>query len=551
MPLRSRSLGRRISNASSNQDNEEEQIVDQNETVSSPLFDLDTNLNDNEDQDSFYKDYALNSKLGNHLLNQTATLLAICKKMNLPEKKMLSMDETAKLFYQYDTEKDSKNALCVEDIVAKVENNLVNNEFSCFDMSQPVKPPTRFSPIPVLTTPEKYKTALSNFPTRSSQKFCDKGSMNIIEFLLEMNSGQRVANLSEQEFIDFLLKCTTGNVYTILLDYVSFNHSLDEIYSYLLGTYDNRMDIETAQDLLHNLRAEKHQKLINLQSRILSLSSRASARAPPHQSKTDFFNMNACSALIRALPTESARLVTEISGALSNKLKRLLTFNELTRALKKFTSIIDQDIRNNGAHVPFKNRTVFGKNKVSRAPTFTPRFRSMNRRVNVVSYGGNSIGFNPNPRNDNHFRRNDGQDRQYRSNGYERQSRTDRPDRQMQNTKLSHNPRRKENDRKNVRNLTFKNKEHLGKDTLPSLSRKKKYCSLCGDNSGTHSSSDICFKMRSRDGRIQDVIPTFLPCQTCQKVEGKDLFHPSAFCFNKDALKQQNAPKKGHAKQKD
>ena len=59
------------------------------------------------------------------------------------------------------------------------------------------------------------------------------------------------------------------------------------------------------------------------------------------------------------------------------------------------------------------------------------------------------------------------------------------------------------------------------------------YCSLCSGTS--HTAAMGCYKIKDDSGKSILISPTQIPCNICEKVLQKKLFHPVKFCFNRKA----------------
>ena len=210
--------------------------------------------------------------------------------------------------------------------------------------------------------------------TNRNNKFSGnpKDNLSLLEFINSMNSAQAQAKLSESEFKDMLLSCTTGEAHRFLVDWMeNSNEDVSSTYHQLSLRFDTRTDPETARVQLFNYMATKDKTLAQVESDIMSLSYRSSAIYPPGESRTMAQNFEFCNTLMRCLPTKSSELVRKAHGEISTLIHRSPTSTELSRSLHNLRHIIDKDIRSNGADPGRKERSTrpkFIRQKSARKP---------------------------------------------------------------------------------------------------------------------------------------------------------------------------------------
>ena len=116
------------------------------------------------------------------------------------------------------------------------------------------------------------------------------------------------------------------------------------------------------------------------------MASRVSSQLPKGTSRTAMYNIEACNALIRALPSNSANLTSSVFNTLSVKLQRNPSFVQLSKALVKYADSINTDISANGIVLhKFSNNN--SRNNDSRN-----NFYRMNRNQKIMSINGNNHG---------------------------------------------------------------------------------------------------------------------------------------------------------------
>lgn len=422
------------------------------------------------------KDFTKNHPIGRILLELTARNNELYKKLNLatPSDDLTNVCNNFKEGMQI--ERDVFN-IKINNQSNEIESKLLNKELDSYDTAN-ILPPAKFSPDPVLGSASKLAEVYRLFPLRANQKFNGQNSnpMNIVEFLENLNSAQAAVNLSEDEFKTYLLRCLTGRPYQIVSEYINFGHGLKEIYHSLLIIFDTRISPAQAKNRLLQYRIPKTSNLKKAESYIMHLCSRISSQLPPGESRKSLYDLEACNALIRALPYASSTQASNIHNSISAKLNRAPTFVEFTRALTKYEETISQDIRKFGA---------------------TESKLTESLKANAINFAKKKEF----PRSNKKF------------------------DKQLPTSGKRPYPYKYGNKPQNVK------KSYDGKD------KQKKYCSLCG-RTGSHVAADGCFKMKNDKGERVTVIPTLHPCSMCETAANKQLFHPEKYCFRRQKKTQ-------------
>ena len=466
--------------------------------------------------DSYQKRFTYAHPLGNLLVRLVTTNTELCKKSNLKTPDTPDLQELCEKFHEAITLERDKVSKEVAKASVDVEDIILNKELNFDSLNAPIKPPENFSPIPVITTASKMAEVLKSFPTKNNQKFNGNKGSSVLEFLNAMNTGQQITNLSKKEFLQIMLKCVSGRVYSMISECVGHNHEIPDVYFSLVTLYDDRITSANARQVLMTYRVPKNSTLTKAQSYILELASRVASQLPEGKSRTSMFNIEANNALIRCLPDYSTTLATNVLNTLSAKLARNPSFIELTKALTKYRDSINLDIAKNGALL---NRIMNFKNK------FTPR---NDRRIYSV---------NKTPArkyaNNNRYRGNN----RYNTRRY--QNRQNKPE-----------PQRRFN-RANINNVNAQNNRSGGqaKDRAYNMNQGQQnkgnkigrgtYCSLCGGTN--HTSAQICYKMRDPvSNRVVECVPTYQHCKICYEKIGKRLYHPMNLCFNKDKKSEES-----------
>jgi len=209
--------------------------------------------------------------------------------------------------------------------------------------------PVKYSDSNVLTSALSRYNAIRVFPTRNKFNGTENNNgMNIHEFLSLMGSAQKQMNLSREEFLEFLLMCTTGKPHVLIRDWTENGNNIESIYYNLFVHYDMRMSPETARNKLFAYKAHKSSSLSKVTSEIMQLALRSACVHPLGIARTAAYNNDAVQALIKSLPPKSSDIVSNKYYTLTSKLGRICTFVELSRALQIHSHVINSDINLKG-----------------------------------------------------------------------------------------------------------------------------------------------------------------------------------------------------------
>ena len=472
-------------------------------------LDIETNMpTDSAEMPDFYKNFTLSHPLGNLLIRITSMNEELCKKNNIKNHDLPELSHLCEQFTAAIKMERNKVASKVNKAAINLEDNILMKELNFHNINTPVKPPTNFSQVPVITSPSKMAEVLKTFPTKSSQRFCGTSNgVNILEFLNSMNTSQAIMNLSKPEFLQVLLKCTSGKVYSLVLECIGYDHDIPDLYHSLLTLYDNRISSSTARRILMTYKAPKNLSITKIQSYILEMASRVASQLPIGKSRTSMFNIEATNALVRALPHYSSTLVTNVMNTLAAKLERTPTYVELTKALTKYMDSINLDISRNGVPSVGKYASQYEKYENNHSK---PRHRvyALNRPSRDMNRKYQNNKFNPTSRN-------------YRPQKNREQPRT----RNNHVNSMKTNKYRDSPKNEMVYNMNQNNNQRQQRYF------KGLYCSLCGANN--HSADQICYRMKDATGRVVETVPTYYPCNLCLQKLGKKLYHPENVCFSK------------------
>jgi hypothetical protein len=469
----------------------------------------------------FYKQFTHKHPLGNLLLRLSTMNNELCKKMNLKNLDQPSLDEVCSRFVEATKLERNRNTSKVQKATSEIEASILHKELNFAAINAAIQPPIYFSPTSKIISAQKLQEAIKTFPSRSNQKFSGTSSgPNIIEFLQSMNTAQAIMQLSKKEFLQIMQKCVTGKVYTMVAEYISFDHSVSDLYHSLLTLYDTRMTSPIARRVLADYKAAKNQSLSKVQSHIMMLASRIASQIPAGPSRTSMYNIEANNALTRCLPPNSAaRCMNEIN-TLSAKLQQNPSFIQTIQCLHKFADSIDQDIQQNGvapskSNYPTREFPKFKVNSVDKN-----NYNSRNGKISGKTYTKRS----------QNGRQPDQKGRNYSINALNYNNKQYDHPKQERSYNMNHSNSKNNKNQYFSKNANFKPKNG---------SKNALYCSLCG--SVSHSAEMVCYKMKNAEGRIVQTVPSFNHCRYCFEHVNRKLYHPEEMCFNKKQKDRENA----------
>jgi len=398
----------------------------------------------------------------------------------------------------------------IDQTSANIENSIIYKELNSHKINCSVNPPENFSPVPTLINPQKIAECLKIFPR--NVKFSGSkqdNNMSVVEFLNSLKFAQEQCQLSEAEFIDRMLAASTGLAHELMLEWKTNGESIATIYHNLLINFDKRLSADEAKLQLSMYKTPKSSTLAKAESQIMILAGRTASALPEGPSRTAYYNLEGCNALIRALPQYSSTIVNNLYNQVSARLGRACTLAELSRGLNLYRVSIDKDIKQNGSDGIFKSRrTITNGGKNIGAPK--ARFAT----YNITSSGFRGISephrqhLNPNTAN-----------RSY-STSY-----TPKPTpRNFQNGATKSTPwmnRNKFQGRNNNPRGARGNQNSQGRGSFNAG------CSLCGIKA--HNTKE-CRNMQGDDGKRIDMIPTYGVCSKCPKYISPRLHHPEVLC---------------------
>jgi hypothetical protein len=393
----------------------------------------------------------------------------------------------------------------------EIEDSIIHKELNSHQINTSINPPKYFSPTPTITTGAKLSETLKLFPRniKFSGLKQDNG-MSVTEFLNIMKVAQDHLQLSEEEFIDRMLACSTGLAHELLLEWKTNGENVATIYHNLLINFDKRLSAEEAKQQLLSYKISRNSTLAKAESSIMLLASRAASQMPEGSSRVAYYNLEACNTIIRALPPLSSANVNNLYNQISARLGRATTFAELSRAMNLYRVSIDSDIKANGAVNQFKIRKF---------PEISFKGRAGGVRQKLTAYSLNAI----QKRNPYELQRSSEAKGAYNNN----MSFTPKP-LQAVRTQNNYNKfdmnKRPQNGQKwdpRQRNI---NKNRFNNNYNNTQIRNCSYCGMRG-----HKAQD-CHNIVSDSGKRIELLPTQGTCTKCPSRISPRLHHPEALC---------------------
>ena len=399
-----------------------------------------------------------------------------------------------------------------------IESSLINKDLNSHHINSAVQPPRFFSETLTITSPSKLSEILKIFPRNIKFSGTKQDSnMSIIEFLNTLKTAQDQAQLSTEEFLDRMLACSTGLAHELILEWKNNGEDIPTIYHNLLVNFDKRLAPEDAKTQLNTYKIPKSHSLAKAESQIMVLAGRIASALPEGPSRAAYYNLEACNAIIRALPPTSSSNINNLYNQLSARLGRAATFAELSRAMNLYRVTIDKDIRQNGGDNILRSRKIQHTNPRIGGQVMRPKFTSYN-----ISSHPNNISRQSNPGQNAHYKNNN-----YKGSYNNNISFTPRP----LDVKPFYNKPTNQNKSNNDRRVGNKPRQMIRQAPNNKFQRNNSNpinsCSLCGMKN--HRSKD-CRNMQNDTGKRIDIIPTYGTCSQCPSRVFPRLHHPEALC---------------------
>ena len=308
-----------------------------------------------------------NHPMGRLLLKNMSDLTNLAKKTNTKESEINIKEFCVEFCAALDMEKEQLE----ERIKAnneQFEKNLIEKELDSHKINASFTPPTEWGKHPTLTNAAKITAANKAFPGMSKFRGHPReGYLTIIEFLTVLRNAQDQCKLSEAEFVEKMITASTGEAHEIISYCKDQRESVSDIYHSLIMRFDDRITVEEAKTRLLSFKATKNMNLARVESQIMLYANRASAQFPIGASRQAYYNLEACQALIKALPTNSQNIATTTYNSLTARLQEAPSYSVLTRALNNHRTIMDKDIKQFGTEPGrFGNNNRFNMKKPNR-----------------------------------------------------------------------------------------------------------------------------------------------------------------------------------------
>ncbi len=486
-----------------------------------------------------HMEYTRSNPLGSALLDIVADNMALHKKLNFKESNLRVGDLCSAFHKHMEGEKD-KIKRELESASEQTEMRILNKELQAYHCKENLPAPKEFSPRNVLTTPGARADAIRIFPTKTKFNGTEHSNgMNIHEFLSLINAAQKQIKLSREEFLEFLLMCTTGRPHILIKDWSENGDDIESIYYNLFTHYDMRMSPETAREKLYAFKARKNSTLSKVISDIMQLALRAACVHPQGVARTASYNNDAVQALIRCLPPIASDTASNKYHTISSKLQRPATFVELSRALSVKSHTIDAEIAKSGvapnhnhgsktSHGSHGSHAHRSKDKKPRSHTNTAFVVSTQQ---VHNKGGQNSG--PSGKNSRGVSRQQSQ----KANAFYTQNPTNHRGNNHSHSKgrqgsSNRKGYQKGNGNNNVNGYGQGNNNNRRQGNKYQNNKQgfkpKNYCSLCGFKD--HLATDGCPNIQDDMGKIIPVHPCQTTCPDCPSTVHPRLNHSATYC---------------------
>jgi len=408
-----------------------------------------------------------------------------------------------------------RTADIIENSNQDIEMSLIQKELNSHKINASIELPNYFSPTPTINSTQRQLEVQKIFPKQGKFSGTHRdGNMGVVEFLRSMVAAQNQCGLSEEEFINRLLDSSTGPAHDLILEWKTNGMDSAGIFHNLLLNYDRRLTAEEARNQMIGYKVPRNSNLAAAEAHIVKLIGRAATAMPTGPTRNDYYNLEGCNALIRALPPYSSQQASQVYNNLTAKLGRACTLLELSLGLNLQRTNIDKDIKENGATDYTRNKR-FGRPMSFRKPRFTSYTVGMTptrstSMPTIPKLTNPSTNFTPRP---NHTTRGRGGVRRY--NG---------PPSTRSTTPNAYNYRAPA-PRNNFGNTGYRRQGFGRRPMRPPYVVKK--CILCGYRS--HETKD-CNNMRDDHGNQKTVIPMHGTCPKCPRFIFPRLHHPQDLC---------------------
>lgn len=415
----------------------------------------------------------------------------------------------------------------------KIEKRMRERKLEPTMLLQKYFPPKNFAPRDTLQDSHRSSTASRMFPKDGSKFTGTANSPSLSEFLCNMEVAQNTCRLSEKEFKDRLLGCTSGNVHEFIYNALQLDYSLDHIYRLLEQMFDSSPSSGNAKLCLYHFRAPRTFTFNHVVSQIQWLSSIAANSSPNKEVNKISLSLEGCNALFRCMPTRSA---DEIEKKYHEYLNEFCVQGEMPNYavfvayLSPLRNTFDRDLAENGCEESEMygglNLTTNMKKNLSRfllngdyimnSPNKDKSYKS-NRmsKLNKRSYYTrtvHAVSNNPPPRKPKYVTQ-----KSFPSN------KSTRGTYNINQQRFAPQPFNRNARYQNGNFNLARNQKYDGNRKRPN-----KLCILCNENN--HFAHESCRFMKSPDGRRQVTLPTQTECSHCAQRFNIHVFHTEKLC---------------------
>jgi hypothetical protein len=466
-----------------------------------------------------------NHPMGRILLKNLTDLTNLAKKTNTKESEANINDFCLDFCAALDLEKEQLDQKIKENN-SIFEQTLIDKELDSHKINATFTPPTEWGRHPTLISAGRITAANKAFPSMGKFRgFPKDGYLNIIEFLTVLRNAQEQCKLSMKEFIDKMILSSTGEAHEIISYCQEQGESVPDIYHNLIMRFDDRLPIEEAKSRLQSFKGTKSMNLAKVESQIMIYANRASSQYPIGVSRTAFYNLEACQALIKSLPIHAQNIATTAYNSLTAKLQMAPTYSIFTRALNSHRAIIDKDLKQNGTE-PVRFGQFTGRKSRAQSRNYTVN----NKRSDYTTYSVSSTGAEavsqtpkPNFKNSGYGNRSQSTGANFtpvNQNGRGYQGNRGRVPQGSQ-------PYRNFNSRGGTSGRPTNKFNNSTRGRFNNRPSSNLYCSLCGYRN--HKAPD-CRNIRDDTGAIRQIIPTMGTCSKCPGYITSRLHHPEVYC---------------------
>lgn len=209
--------------------NSEQQVpIEVNVIEQAPSFDwaaaseAEFPLDDDQEEPNLHMEFTKGHPLGKIILGLLTDTVNLTKKSKQNEMESDISDLCNNFYYAMKLINHNTKEQ-VQNFAKDFEKQMIDKELNSHLVNEQTDPPKHFAPRKTLRTPQQRNEAMRCFPTRNpkfSGVAAREGGVDVLEFISALNTAQEYCNLSEEEFKQFLLLCTTGRAHTLMSEWI-------------------------------------------------------------------------------------------------------------------------------------------------------------------------------------------------------------------------------------------------------------------------------------------------------------------------------------------